>query len=352
MTRQTTRRRFVAGVGSLAAVSAAGCSGSESPAAETEATPTDASGGAAPSTGTGTATETEGAADTETATPDGGAVETLVSIGGERVPENMAFGPEGALYFGITAGELRRVPADQTGATGLTLDDTEQVATLPGAIGVETAPDGTAYVAVATQDDRAGVWSVAPEGEASQLTAISGFPNDVLFDAERDRLLVTESRGGVVYAVTTDGERTTWLDDDRLDTESFGANGLTRDADGNVYVAVTRAANETGRLVRVPIESDGSAGEASTFLEGESIFGADGITARGGHIYVAANSQNRVVRVTADGATSTVADADDGLVFPSDVLFGTGERADSLFVCNFANQSPEDGAILRTTVTD
>lgn len=340
MSRQTTRRRFLAGASTLATVSAAGCSGADTATTETEATPTAAAGGAEPSTGT------------ETATAGGAAVETLVSVGGDRVPENVAFGPEGALYFGITAGELRRVPAEQTGATGLTLDDTEQVATLPGAIGVETAPDGTAYVAVATQDDQAGVWSVSPGGEASQLTAIGGFPNDILFDSDRDRLLVTESQNGVVYAVTPRGERTTWLDDDRLDTESFGANGLTRDADGTVYVAVTRAGNETGRLVRVPVESDGTAGEPSTFLEGGSIFGADGITARDGDIYVAANSQNRVVRVTQDGTTSTMANADDGLVFPSDVLFGPSERADSLFICNFANQSPEDGAILRTTVTD
>ena len=62
------------------------------------------------------------------------------------------------------------------------------------------------------------------------------------------------------------------------------------------------------------------------------------------------NSQNRVVRVTADGTTETVATGDDGLVFPSDVLFGPGDQRESLFVCNFANQSPEDGAILRTGV--
>jgi hypothetical protein len=42
-------------------------------------------------------------------------------------------------------------------------------------------------------------------------------------------------------------------------------------------------------------------------------------------------------------------DGDDGFVFPSDVLFGSEEYADTLF-CSFANQSPEQGAILRTGV--
>jgi len=344
--RRATRRRFLVSCSAIAGVSLAGCTGGDD-SAETDSTPTPTDdGGAGPTTRTDEPTAT----DTETATPDQATVETLVSVGGDRVPENMAFGPDGDLYFGITAGEVRRVPATETGATGLTLEDTEQIATLPGAIGVETTPDGTVYVAVATQDDQAGVWEVPADGEASQLVGISGFPNDIHYDADRERLLVTESRNGVVYAVTTDGERSTWLDDGRLDTESFGANGITRDADGDIYVAVTRAPEETGRLLRVPVESDGAAGEPSMFFEGGAIFGADGIASRDGDIYVAANSQNRVVRVTADGATDTVATGDDGLVFPSDVLFGPGDQRESLFICNFANQSPEDGAILRTSI--
>jgi len=344
--RRATRRRFLVSCSAIAGVSLAGCTGGDD-SAETDSTPTPTDdGGAGPATRTDEPTAT----DTETATPDQATVETLVSVGGDRVPENMAFGPDGGLYFGITAGEVRRVPATETGATGLTLEDTEQIATLPGAIGVETTPDGTVYVAVATQDDQAGVWEVPADGEASQLVGISGFPNDIHYDADRERLLVTESRNGVVYAVTTDGERSTWLDDGRLDTESFGANGITRDADGDIYVAVTRAPEETGRLLRVPVESDGAAGEPSMFFEGGAIFGADGIASRDGDIYVAANSQNRVVRVTADGATDTVATGGDGLVFPSDVLFGPGDQRESLFICNFANQSPEDGAILRTSI--
>ena len=341
--RASTRRRFLGRCSAITAVGLAGCAGGDD-SDETDSTPTPTDDG-----GAGPATATDEPTATETATPERAAVETLVSVGGDRVPENMAFGPDGGLYFGITAGEVRRVPPDETGATGLALADTEQIATLPGAIGVETAPDGTVYVAVATQDDRAGVWEVPPDGEAAPLVGVSGFPNDIHYDADRERLLVTESQNGVVYAVTTGGERSTWLDDDRLDTESFGANGITRSG-GDIYVAVTRAPEETGRLLRVPVESDGSAGEPSMFFEGAAVFGADGITSRDGDIYVAANSQNRVVRVTADGTTEAVATGDDGLVFPSDVLFGPGEGRASLFICNFANQSPEDGAILRTSV--
>ena len=271
-------------------------------------------------------------------------VETVVSISGERVPENMAFDADGNLYFGITAGEVRRLSADRTGETDLSIDDTEQVATLPGAVGVEVSPDGAIYVAVASQDESAGVWMVPPDGAASQLASISGFPNDILFDSNRDRMLVTESSGGVVYSIGTDGSRETWLDDGRLATESFGANGITRGSDGTVYIAVTRA-GEMGRLIEVQIEPSGDPVEATTLVESEAIFGADGITAYNGDILVAANSQNRVVRVNSAAETETIADGDDGLVFPSDVLVGPG--SEELFICNFANESPEDGGILR-----
>lgn len=325
---RVSRRRFLASTATVTAAGVAGCSDrtseqpADSPTDPTPSQPTDAQRG----------------------------VETVVDIPGERVPENLAFGPDGALYFGITAGELRRLTPEQAASSGLALADVEQVATLPGAVGVEASPDGIIYVAVAAQDDDSGVWSVSPGDRTGQLAAISGFPNDILYDTDHDRLLVTESQGGAVYSVTSDGSRETWLDDERLSTDSFGANGITRDSDGDVYVAVTRAPGETGRLLRVPVQNDGTAGDAVMFFEGSDIYGADGIAAMDGAIYVAVNGQNRVLRVTPEGTPTVVATGDDGLLFPSDVAFDGEDLSASLFICNFANQSPDDGAILRTDV--
>ena len=310
-----SRRQFLASVGVLSVAGVAGCSGSDPNSESTQSEETPASTESTPAR----------------------SVETLVSISGDPVPENLAYGPSDELYFGITVGELRRVSNDQLGATDMALADTEQVASLPGEIGVETAPDGTAYVAVASQDNAAGVWSATADGTTDQLVNISAFPNNVLFDADRDRLLVTESQGGAVYAVTTDGTRSTWLDDARLSVEGFGANGLTRDMDGSLYVAVTQTAEETGQLLEVPVIGDGTAGEPTVFYEGEAILGADGITSRDGSICVAANSQNRVVQVGPDGSTTSIAHEEDGLVFPSDVTFGTVQQRETLFMCDFAN---------------
>jgi sugar lactone lactonase YvrE len=340
MSEPTATRRTALATGAAALAALAGCSGTD------DGTPT----GTDTTTDAGTGTDRSTAPDEGTPGDGGAALETVVSIPGDPVPENLAFTADGDLLFGITAGEVRRLAADRVTETGLSLSDTERIATLPQAIGVETAPDGTVYVAVPADGEQSGVWEIPPDGEARQLVGISGFPNDLLFDADRDRLLVTESNGGTVYAVATDGTRSTWLDDDRLDTEGFGANGLTRDDDGTVYVAVTATADGTGRLLEVPVASDGTAEAATTFHEGSGIVGADGITVRDGTVYVAANRQNRVVSVTPDGSVATVSD-DDRLSFPSDVAFGTTDATrDSLFVCNFANSAPSEAAIFRTTV--
>lgn len=296
------------------------------------------------------------------------AVETVVEIPSEeKVPENLAIDGDGTLYFGITAGEVWQLTADQTQRTGLTLDDCTQVATLPGsAIGVEVGPDGTVFVA-SQADAGTGVWHVPPDGSDPALFASvpasnqeQVFPNDILYDDEHQRLLVTESFGGLVYEVSLDATdpetaASVWLDVDALDTESFGANGLAFGPDGAVFVAVTRATTDAGedvgRLVRVPVADDGSTTDAAAYLESPAIFGADGITTRNGTVYVAANALNEVVRVTPDMGTATIASSDDGLAFPSDVVFGTvDQQQGDLFICNFANENPTEGAILRTSI--
>lgn len=303
---------------------------------------------------------------TTTAAAQRPTVETIVEIPSEqKVPENLAFADDGTLYFGITVGEIWQLTADQTQQTGLALNDATQVTTLPGsASGVEVGPNGTIFVG-SQADAGTGVWQVPQNGGDPSLFAViprmnqeQVFPNDILYDSDQNRLLVTESFGGRVYEVPLDAANpetaaSVWLDADSLATESFGANGLTFGPDGAVFVAVTRATSDVGenvgRLVRVPVADDGSTTDPEVYLESPAIIGADGITTRGQTVYVAANSLNEVVRVTPSKQTRTIASSDDGLVFPSDVVFGTANRQqDDLFICNFANETPSQAAILRT----
>ena len=318
---RATRRRLLAagltaGVGALA-----GCSGGQSdsgPANETEASNGTASG-------TGNVS-----------------VETVVSISGDEQPENLAFDGDGNLYFGLTSGGLHRLARDRLGSSH-TLADTEQIATLPKTTGVEVSDDGAVYVAVPTDTEQGGIWEVPPDGEAAQLATIGGFPNGVFADG--DRLLVTESFDGRVFAVGTDGKRSTWLDDDRLDPTGFGANGITRSAAGDVYVAVTEATDDTGRVLRVPVADDGSAGEPVVFAEGSTFYGADGMTAHDGRRFLAVNHRQQVLELTAEGEPEPLATAENGLVYPSDVV--VGQNGTHLYLCDLATGSRGAAGIYR-----
>lgn len=322
---QATRRRLLAAGLATGLSGAAGCSGSQS-----DAEPTTETAGATNETDTGTATR---------------AVETVVSVPGDPQPENLAVDTDGTLYFGLRNGELRRVASDRLG-DGVALEATELVATLPATTGVEIADDGTIYVAVPSDGEQEGVWEVSTDGDASQLATVSGFPNDILADG--DRLLVTESTDGTVFEIGTDGSKSTWLDDDRLDPSGFGVNGITQDAAGDVYVAVMEATDDTGQLLRVPVADDGSAGEGVVANDGSTLFGADGITAHDGSVYVAVNHRQQVLELWGEEESATMATAEDGLVFPSDVV--VDPSGSHLYICDLASGSPGSAGIYRTTI--
>ena len=295
-------------------------------------------------------------------------VQRVVSIT-DPVPENVAFDWNGDLYVGITGGSVRRLPADLTDETGLTIDDTHLVAEYPGGVAGVLVADGLLYAAV--NGDSGGVYALDLREDDADPKAVAtlvgegeqGFVNDLY--AFGSRLLVTESLGGVVYEIPrspdSECEASVWTESELLDTPSFGANGITA-VRGDVFVTVTRVTDGAGRIVRIPVECDGSAGEAETHVEGPELFGADGLTSRGTELYVALNAQNRIAVVgsRADGDESGNENGSDegcvetvvsggGLSFPSEVVFDpTGpERA---FVCNFSNATPELGGVLRTAL--
>lgn len=114
-----------------------------------------------------------------------------------------------------------------------------------------------------------------------------------------------------------DGKVSVWAQDELLDTESLGANGLTR-IDETVYVAVTRALDDdgtdVGHIVQIPVADEGSAGTPTTYVEDASLFGADGLTARRPQLYVAVNAANRVTRVAPSGNLKPVFEGEPALV--------------------------------------
>lgn len=272
-------------------------------------------------------------------------VRTVVDFDPPDLPENLAIDDDGNVFMSMAlTREIRKLPAGKTTQTGFDKDDTDLVATLgtEGFVtGVAVDDDETLYAANPNFDPNTGstIWSVAPDGTTGALTSLpdDAFPNGVLIDADRDRLLVSDSFRGDVWAIDLDsGDATTWVADALLEPDDFvGANGVAV-SDDVLYVANL----DFGRIVRIPIDDDGSAGPATVFVEDNSLVGADGIAFHDqSSLYVAVNSLNAIRRVNAAGKIKTVVSGHP-LDFPADVAFGTRGKG-RLFVANFAFESAQ-----------
>ncbi len=138
------------------------------------------------------------------------------------------------------------------------------------------------------------------------------FPNGLDFIGAS--LFVADSEG-VVYTIDPTGAATPWSQDPLLAPSqpacdgvvplAVGANGITHDAD-NVYVTNTNF----GRLLRIPVNADGTAGTVAVVKEDCALLaGADGLLLDDdGTFVVAVNAQNRIVRITPGGATTVLAE--------------------------------------------
>jgi len=114
----------------------------------------------------------------------------------------------------------------------------------------------------------------------------------------------------------------------------IGANGLVFDGDESyLYVANT----ELGRIVRIPVNADGSPGDAEVFFEDLQKMGLpDGMVFDdAGNLYVAVVGNDRVVRISPEGDLTTL-DEGSPLQNPSELRFGVGEDSATLYVANSA----------------
>jgi sugar lactone lactonase YvrE len=300
--------------------------------------------------GTATAPATAATNDDHVSGSEGGApVQRLLSLDAtaSQFPEGVAVGPDGTIYFSLIApvGEVRSLD---------TRGHQRTVASLPhdggpGPIGLTVDAQGTVYVAVATADAATrGVYRVASDGATTRLPGtgdISGTPNGLALD-DRGSLYVTDSTVGAVWRVPAGGAAQLWLQDAQLVGNGsspppfpVGANGIAY-RNGALYVANT----ELGSLVTVPVKADGSAGIPRTLLRTIALYGADGLTFdSAGNLYVAVFSQNMIVRMAPDLSLTTLATATDGLDLPSSLSVGVRpDGARTLYAVNLA-VGPEFG---------
>lgn len=209
--------------------------------------------------------------------------------------------------------------------------------------------------------DDNGVYRLFDDGSHVRLPGSEqvGIPNGVAFD-RRGHVLVSDSAFGALWRMPVDGSSPAepWLTDPLLagcGMGTVGANGVAL-WKRSVYVANT----SRGLLVRVPIQPDGSAGQAaivagdnSNACDPDPLWGMDGIAVDvRGDVYAALVLQNQLVRIDpSDGSHEVLLTADDGLHNPASVAFGAGRGTRrSLYVTNYAVLPPVPPASLGPAV--
>lgn len=155
---------------------------------------------------------------------------------------------------------------------------------------------------------KSGVYRVDPQtGEVVPiLTRGDGwpvcFPDDVDID-DSGNIYVSDLTYAGIWKISPDGEAKLWSSDPLLNWSDpilpLGINVLVLDRlQENVYAATTTI---EGRIVRIPIKEDGSAGEAVLHSRGHTFF--DGIEIDDeGYIYASEPGLNQIIVVSPEAA--------------------------------------------------
>jgi sugar lactone lactonase YvrE len=209
-----------------------------------------------------------------------------------------------------------------------------------GPLGLATDASGRVYVCASTFDPNTrGIYRLSADGTATRLPGTGSilFPNGLAFDRQGN-LYVADSIGGAVWKIPRGGSAELWAQSPLLEGTGvlnlgfpIGANGIA--ILGHALIVTN---TEKGQLVRIPVRSDGTAGDPRVLLKDPALFGADGlaIDAFGG-IDVAVIVQSTIVQVTG-GSIQMIADVSDGINQASSLAFGTGADDHlSLYAVNF-----------------
>jgi sugar lactone lactonase YvrE len=209
---------------------------------------------------------------------------------------------------------------------------------------------GTVYAAVFSWNDATrGVYAIDWRGRARRIpgTEQIAYPNAIAVHHRTGALYVSDMTAGRIWKIDRRRHVSLWAEGPALtgnlplppgfpQGNPLGANGITIHG-GAIYVAVTFAP----RIVRIPINDDGTAGTQEvvvappTFI-GAGVFSLDGLVRDvKGNLYAASPSALAVVKVPADGTpVSIVAGPADGITSsPLSLDFGFPTRAgQSLYV--------------------
>jgi sugar lactone lactonase YvrE len=267
-------------------------------------------------------------------------------ISTQQQPENMALEPNGSVDVTFNAAhQIARVGTNGR-VTVLATLPTSTNGIAATADGIVRAPNGVLYVDYGA-GDQSGVWIIGPGSTTTtQLAALPqvGWLNGLALDAAHQDLLATDSTDGTVWKISLkDGSTSIWAQGVELQpngTTGKGANDVQVHG-GAAYVSNT----DKGTLLRIPINSDGSAGTATTVAQG--ITSIDGFAFdASGDVIAAQNYADQVAIIHPDGTSQTVLTSADGVSNPTSVKI-TGS---TVYVASGAYFTRTDPNLLTATL--
>jgi sugar lactone lactonase YvrE len=271
-----------------------------------------------------------------------------------ELPEGVAVDKRGDVFTSISPlGQVRKISRDGTESL---LAQVVPPGTGNGVVGLAVDAPGNVYVAAATRNPASsGVYKIDRDGSFARLpgTGAVEFPNGIALD-KRGNVYVTDTIGGSVWRVPASGAPATeWFESPLLLGDGSFNFGFPLGANGIAYRQNELVVGNTegARLVRIPINPDGSAGAATVLAKGDALLAVDGIAFDvHGNVWACVIAQSTIVRVPPSGdPIETIATEENGLDWASSLAFG---KNGDLWVVNFAIGPPggPGPALLRLAV--
>lgn len=232
--------------------------------------------------------------------------------------ENLAIAPDGTIF--VTNHEVGQI-------IRITPDGNQQIhANVAGKVsGLAFTSDGGLVVTGWNADSIPVVSLVAADGTVETLLTLPDaiFLNGITPLSDTQYLTADSYRGGIWLIDIAQRLSTIWLEHSLLARSSSenvipAANGLKRFANF-LYVSNT----EKMLLLRIPLGTANEPGEPEIFVEQTNIddFAFD----VEGNLYGATHIYNSVVKITQDGNTTIIAQAEQGVIGSTAVAFGQTE---------------------------
>jgi sugar lactone lactonase YvrE len=170
-----------------------------------------------------------------------------------------------------------------------------------------TTPGGSGLPALKSFDLKSG----APKGSV-EFPGGTGFCNDIVIGRDGAAYVTDSLNPRILRLKPGAGEFEVWLKNPVFETKGFGLDGIAFGMDGQLYVNTY----DGGKLFRVAVKGDGSAGDITEIAPSTPLDHPDGLRLLKDNTFLMIEGGGRLDRITVDGGTAKIEVLIDGMKGP------------------------------------